>query len=179
MRKKHSDKVISNSALSSQNKQSLRSKFMRRMAAPIYVLIVVGIMVSPMLTPQASAAACSLRREMLGIPTWYKYLKGDNTSGKCLPVLRVDDTVKQGKVSEKNINSALPIGLAVLEIAITLSGIIAFIMVIWGSVKFMLALGEPDKFAGARRTVQNAMIGLVIIIVATRIISFLGGRIAR
>jgi len=131
-----------------------------------------------MLTGTASAGPCNLNRQVLGIPTWYKYLRGDDSSGRCLPVLRVED-VPQGQASEKNINSGLPIAIALLEIAVTLSGIIAFIMVIWGSVKFMLALGEPDKFAAARKTVQNAMIGLVIIIIATRVISFIGGRLVQ
>lgn len=150
----------------------------RKCAASLYVLLVISLMLSPVMSGSVSAAPCTLNKQMLGIPTWYKYLRGDDASGRCIPVLRVEDT-EQGRASEANINSALPIALAVLEIAITLSGIIAFIMVIWGSVKFMLALGEPDKFAGARKTVQNAMIGLVIIIVASRIVSFVGGRLVQ
>lgn len=152
--------------------------FHRKLAAVIYSVFVVGLMVSPVMSGHASAAPCTLDKQVLGIPTWYKYLRGDDSSGTCLPILRVDD-VPQGQVSEKNINSALPIALAILEIAITLAGIIAFIMVIWGSVKFMLALGEPDKFAAGRKTVQNAMIGLVIILVASRVVSFIGGRLVQ
>lgn len=150
----------------------------RKIAVALYALFVCGLTLSPMASGRASAGQCSLDVQVLGIPTWYKYLRGDDSTGRCLPVLRVDD-VPQGQASEENINSALPIGLAILEIAITLSGIIAFVMVIWGSVKFMLALGEPDKFAAARKTVQNAMIGLVIIIIAARVISFIGGRLVQ
>lgn len=150
----------------------------RKCAVSLYALFVIGLMLSPVMSGHASAGQCTLNKQMLGIPTWYKYLRGDDSSGRCLPVLRVEEA-EQGQVSEENINSALPIGLAILEIAITLSGIIAFIMVIWGSVKFMLALGEPDKFASARKTVQNAMIGLVIIIVASRVVSFIGGRLVQ
>ncbi len=150
----------------------------RKLVLVFYILFIIGVAISPAASGRASAAACSLDVQVLGIPTWYKYLRGDDSSGRCLPILRVDD-VPQGQASEKNINSALPIGLAILEIAVTLSGIIAFIMVLWGSVKFMLALGEPDKFAAARKTVQNAMIGLVIIIIATRVISFIGGRLVQ
>ena len=37
----------------------------------------------------------------------------------------------------------------------------------------MLSEGQSDKAAGARKTVINAAVGLVIIIVATRVISFI------
>lgn len=122
-------------------------------------------------------------RNVLGIPVWYKYLDGDrdtvlfsngdervNQTSECNPTLRGSD----GKIDP---NAFLAIGLVFLEAGLVLAGIIAVGMVVWGSFKFILSQGEPDKAAGARKTVINAAIGLVIVIVAARVISFIAMRL--
>lgn len=111
------------------------------------------------------AAPCNdFNKTILGIPTWYKYLEGEEIAGKCKPIINASvDT--------------LPIGLAVLEAAITLGGVVAAALVFVGGFKYVLAQGEPDKAANARKTVINAMIGLVIVIVATRVVSFIANRL--
>jgi hypothetical protein len=112
----------------------------------------------------ADAACEGFDKSILGIPTWYKYLEGEDVSGKCTPVVNAVDDV-------------LPIGLAVLEAALTLGGIVAVVMVFVGGFKYVISQGEPDKAAGGRKTVTNALIGLAIIILATRVVSFIGNRL--
>ena len=99
-------------------------------------------------------------KTILGVPTWYKYLEGEVVAGKCKPVVNAAE-------------DALPIGLAVLEAMMTLAGLVAVIMIFWGSFQYVLTQGEPDKAAGARKTAINAAVGLAIIIVATRVVSFI------
>ena len=53
----------------------------------------------------------------------------------------------------------------------------AVAMVIVGSYKYIISVGSPEKTTGARKTIQNSLIGLVIIIVSTGVISFLGERL--
>lgn len=103
-------------------------------------------------------------RTLLGVPTWYKYLESSTVSGKCKPVIN-------------SVEDALPIGLAVLEAMLTIGGMVAVAMVFIGGFKYVLSQGEADKAAGGRKTVVNAMIGLVIIILATRVVSFIGNRL--
>ena len=124
--------------------------------------------------PPAQAATgdpCSLGdTRILGIPTWYKYLGGSiDERGKCA----IDLDGKAG--SRDSARSGLLIGIAVLEIMITLAGLVAVVMIFIGSFKYILTQGESEKAAGARKTVINALIGLVIIIIATRVVSFIGG----
>lgn len=126
-----------------------------------------------------------LDRSILGIPYWYKYLNGQKdliiyegsgtdpgTQGAsgCTPTLRNSD-------GDLDPNAFLGIGLAVLEGAMVLAGVVAVIMVIWGSYQYVLTQGESDKAASARKTVINAAIGLVIVIVATRVVSFIATRL--
>lgn len=133
-------------------------------------LSVFGVMF--IATPLTSAVSCDVNKTILGIPTWYKNLEGEEISGKCVPKLG-----NSGDEPTKRIGTALPIGLAVLEAMLTLGGLVAVVMVFAGAFKYVLSQGEPDKSAGARKTVINAMIGLVILIVATRVVSFIGGRL--
>ena len=60
-----------------------------------------------------------------------------------------------------------------------LVGYAAIIFVIWGGYKYIMSTGEPQKVAQAKQMIMNALIGLVIAVLATvivnTIISVLGG----
>ena len=129
------------------------------------VTFYLALMSTSSLLGFAHAAPCQdFNKTVLGIPTWYKYLEGEEVGGKCKPIINATE-------------DTLPIGLAVLEAMLTLGGIIAAIMVFIGGFKYVLAQGEPDKAAGGRRTVTNALIGLAITILAARVVSFIAGRL--
>jgi hypothetical protein len=104
----------------------------------------------------------------LGLPAWYAYLEHkEDATGRCAPVLSGDDAAAK-------VNSALPIGLAILEGMLRISGLVAVVMIFWSAFKFITTQGAPDAAAGARKTAINAVIGLVIVIVATTLVSFVG-----
>jgi hypothetical protein len=148
---------------------------MIRVKKSISKLLLVLYFVAMLFTtiPPAQAAtgdSCQLGSSVLGIPTWYKYLEGaEDERGKCA----IDLEGRAG--SRQSARSGLLIGIAVLEIMITLAGLVAVVMIFIGSFKYILTQGESEKAAGARKTVINALIGLVIIIIATRVVSFIGG----
>ena len=115
--------------------------------------------------PTASAAGCEFEdKSFLGIPTWYKYLDGEEIEGRCGPKINASE-------------DALPIGLAVFEIALTIAGLVAVTMIFIGAFKYITSLGEPEKASGERKTVINALIGLAITLVATRVVSFIAGKV--
>ncbi|MCA9328596.1 hypothetical protein KC959_02405 [Candidatus Saccharibacteria bacterium] len=139
-------------------------KTLKSFVAVSYMLLLTLVAV-PFFTIPASAAACNdFDKTVLGIPTWYKYLQGEDVSGKCRPIINAS-------------KDALPIGLAVLEAAMTLGGLVAVVMIFVGSFKFVIAQGESKKITEAKNTVINSVVGLVIIIISTRIVSFIAGRI--
>lgn len=130
----------------------------------VSLVIFLGVLFMMPVVP-VHAAPCEPNKSLLGLPTWYKYVEGETDSrGRCMPKLN-------------NSNSALPIGLALLEGAVRLSGLVAAGMVIWGSFKFILSRGEPDKAVSARTMIINALVGLVIVIASASIISFFGSRL--
>lgn len=129
------------------------------------------------ITRFVAASACSPGKGggLFGFPTWYKYLPGVNTT---VTADGSDKTVI-GTVCTPQIHAigdVWLIGAAVLEILLRVAAIAALIYVIWGAVEFVSSQGEPDKTAKARKTVINALVGLVIAITATALVSFVAGR---
>ncbi len=122
---------------------------------------------------QTFASTCT---EKYGFPTWYKYLGGhEETSvahGKEVVqcVLPQDFTIQGAK-------SLTGIGLAVIEILLRVGGIVAIGFVIYGGFQYLTSQGEPDRTRSAKDTILNAIIGLVIAILATTIVRFIAGRL--
>jgi hypothetical protein len=99
-----------------------------------------------------------------GIPTWYKYVPKKSQTPCELDI--------------QNINQVLLILLAVVEILTRLGAFLAVGYIIWGGIKFTMSQGEPDGIANARNTIINAVIGLLLTVMATAIITFIGQRIS-
>jgi hypothetical protein len=104
------------------------------------------------------AAACT-NPSFLGFPTWYEYLK---LNTDCTPMLT-------------SVADIWLIVAAVLEILLRIAALVALIMVIYGGIEFITSQGEPDKSNKARSTVINALIGLVIAVVAATVVTFIAG----
>lgn len=115
-----------------------------------------------------AATACKLAPgaggNILGIPTWYKYLDGEIAGGKCSPVFAFPGDIGA-------------ILLAVFEIILRVGGLVAVGFIIYGGFQFILAQGEPDRIKGARSTIINALIGLIITILATAVVNLVANNI--
>lgn len=101
---------------------------------------------------------------------WYKYLQGETVDGKCSPVFP--------KTSKENydIGKGIPLILmAIIELLLRISGLIAIGFIIFGSIQYITSQGSPDSLKGAKSTITNAIVGLVVAMVATGFVQFLGG----
>lgn len=63
------------------------------------------------------------------------------------------------------------IGLNLVEIILHLVGYAAVALMIYGGYKYMLSTGSPEGMVAARKTILNAVIGLVISIAAIAIVN--------
>ena len=88
-------------------------------------------------------------RYLLGIPSW------DRGLGSC-------EDIDYDQLLEGNKVKILINNLA--TIAVSLAALIAVAFVIVGGFLFVLSSGEPEKATNARKTIINALIGLVIAI---------------
>ncbi len=99
-----------------------------------------------------------------GLPTWYKYLSSvENKDGICSPALT-------------GLNDIWLIALAIIEILLRIAVAFAVAYLLIGGFKFITSRANPDKTSAAKNTVVDAIIGLVVAISATAVVSFIAGR---
>jgi hypothetical protein len=116
-------------------------------------------------SPGVSAAEMNgCAKSFFGIPVWYQYLGTDN--GKDCNV----------NTDQKNVPALVVLGF--IDIALYLAGILAVLMIIWGGYKFILSDGSPDQIAGGRKTILNAVIGLLIAIFSAQIVRFVASKLS-
>lgn len=100
---------------------------------------------------------------------WYHYLEGDSSKGKCSPKL----PTKAGGATDY-VKAVSLVALAVIDTVIRLSSLIAVGFLIYGSIQYITSQGEPQGLASAKSTIANALIGLVIVLVAVAVVQFIG-----
>lgn len=87
---------------------------------------------------------------------------------------------KQSKSSvcnTKNGDPVVDLMLKLTNIVAYIAGIAAIIMIIVSGIRFMTSDGDTSKVSSARSTLTNAVIGLIVIILARTLIVFVIARI--
>lgn len=132
------------------------------MVALLFVMTAGGSLVT-VATPQVTAAACNDR--LLTFPAWYKGL----TEG-------ADCHIKAPASSKGGVSKFVwTIVLNVVEFMLQLVGYISVAFVIVGGYKYMISAGSPDGMVRARKTIMNALIGLVLSIFSVAIVNVIAG----
>lgn len=124
-------------------------------------------------TEASSSGACSPGSGSLAsqvfVP-WYKYLQGETVDGKCSP------TFPKTPKNNYDLGKGVPLILmAIIELLLRIAGLIAVGFIIYGSIQYITSQGSPDSLKGAKSTITNAIVGLVIAMLATGFVQFLGG----
>jgi hypothetical protein len=116
------------------------------------------------MTPQTSfAAGCGER--LLTFPAWYEGV----VNGSC------EVQVPKG---EKTIQTFIwTIALNIVEMILQLVGYISVGFIIYGGFKYMTSAGAADGIAKARKTITNAVVGLLISIFSVAIVNVISGAI--
>ena len=112
-------------------------------------------------TPTSTYAACNTR--FLTFPTWYD---GLTEGGEC----NIKSPEKVGGIS----NFILRIALNLLDILFQAVAYITVGYIIWGAFKYVTAYGESNEIVLARQRILNAIIGLVIAMLAVAIVNYIG-----
>lgn len=115
----------------------------------------------------APAASCGNKEGFLGFPTWYKYLDVEQDENGCHIVTKSPTT------DSIDTSIIIKIMLAVVDILLYISGIVAVIFVAYGGFLFVASQGDPGKLVSARKTILNAVVGLIIVLLATPLVRFL------
>ena len=123
----------------------------------------------------ATAAACS--KTFLGIKPWFAYLPDevfDTRANDCtITNLQLFGSDGGGKGSH-----IIPVTVAVADALVRIAGLVAVVFVIVGGVKYITSQGEPEATKNAKNTIINALIGVVVAIIAAGVVSFVGNRLS-
>ena len=130
--------------------------------AILFVMATGGATLSVAL-PQTSFA-CTDR--LLTFPAWYKGLQMPDP----------DCSIKQPDSSPTGLSNFIwTIVLNVIEFVLQLVGYIAVGFIIAGGYKYMISAGSADGMVKARKTIMNAVIGLVLSIFSVAIVNVIAG----
>lgn len=130
------------------------------LAFVVFVASPVLVATNPVAEP-VGAAACSAR--FLGLPAWYRGLTEEDDCSKLLSPTSVEGGLS-GYIGTLILN--------LIEAALFLVGYISIIFLIYGGFQFLTGGATADRTAKARKTITNALIGLVISILAIAIVNF-------
>ncbi len=121
-----------------------------------FFIFAVASPIMAIATPQpVSAAGCESR--VLGIPPWYRGITKDNP-----PTCDLKSPDDVGGIS----NFIWRIVLNGVEMAIVIVAYIAIFFLIYGGFLYMTGGSVPAQLEKARKTIFNAVIGLVIAMAA-------------
>ena len=141
---------------------------LRMFAAAMLFAGIFGGATLTLATPQtASAAGCT--NKVLLFPTWYRGL-GKSEGGGC--------SIKSPADVDGGLQTFIfIIALNVIEMVLVAGGYIAAGYIIWGGFQYMLVAANPERVTMARKTIQNAVIGLIISFSSIAIINIVTSRI--
>lgn len=125
-------------------------------------ILVASIATSVTLLPQDTyAAACEQPgQHILGLRAWYDGIATGDPCTVPSDAFKGEDNIKKN------------VWLVVLNIASSVLGVVGYLaicFVIWGGYQYMLARGDPSKVVRGKKTIINALVGLVICVLASTI----------
>lgn len=115
------------------------------------------------------AEACS--STFFGLKPWFAYMPDSKFDANC--------NVKEfNLLSNGNKKSDIaPVVLAIVDNLVRIAALVAVVFVVIGGVKYVTSQGEPEGVKGAKDSIINAMIGMVIAIIAASVVSFIGNQL--
>lgn len=133
-----------------------------------FSMILFGMMSLNVLATSPVAAACGDER-FLTFPAWYRGLVEKNGES-C--------DIKQPKGNDGLSKFIWTVGLNIVEILIQLVAYISVGYILWGGYTYIRTVSNSSNIARGREMIQNAVIGLIISLLAVILVSFAVGRIS-
>lgn len=131
----------------------------------LLMVAALGGGVTAVATPNTAGAACSPPR-LLTFPAWYKGLQDPND---CRSLKSPGDVGLSKYIWTIVFN--------IIEILLQLVGYLCVAFIIFAGFRFMVSSDSPDGMTKARKTLLNAVIGLVISIASVAIVNLIAGAI--
>ena len=138
---------------------------------------------------QTYNTSCTLEHpatNFLSFPTWYQYIKNGKTNIYTYtdPKTSLEVTTTKCNIPDIGLSNGgfsgtgiLLVLLAIIDILLRLSGLVALGFIVYGGIRFVTSQGSSDGTKQARETVLNGIIGMVIATIAIAVVTFLGDKL--
>lgn len=136
------------------------------MLAKFYLVFATLAVILASAVSFAPAAHACPSDTLLGIPAWYKDLQAADCSVK---------PPEQTPNSDGLRNFIIKIALNVIQSALVITGYIAAFFVIKGGFLYIMSQGEPSNIESAKKSIANALIGLIIALLSAAIVNAVAG----
>lgn len=133
------------------------------------VMIVLTMFATNVSVASQPAAAAGCSTSLLGIPAWYRGLIDNKTCNIVMP------KAKSGEVDVQK--AVFTIALNVIQAGLVLVAYVTISFIIKGGFGYITSAGSPDGMSSAKKTITNAIIGMVIAIFAASIVNAVAGLI--
>jgi hypothetical protein len=134
------------------------------------IMLLLTMVVSGAQFAQPAYAACP-PDTLLGIPAWYRGIQDKSSCGVKVPETK--DT--NGKMKPDVQKLIMTIALNVIQAGLALVAYITIFFIIKGGFGYMTSAGSSDGMSSAKKTITNAVIGLVIAVFAASIVNAVAG----
>lgn len=131
--------------------------FIFGLAAPVTALV----------SPQTVSAGAACEGRILGIPPWYRGLTDDDCN--------IASPTNSGDKGDNLQGFIWKIVLNIIEMAIIIVAYIAVFFILYGGFLYLTGGGSPGQLEKAKKSITNAVIGLVIAMASVGIINFIFG----
>ena len=144
-------------------------------------LMTVGLYASTLvamfaMTPiQVSAVDASCDASVFAIPAWYNGMMERDDSGDC--AFQPITYSEAGTDKTDIVKTGAKISANLIRAALVLAAYTAVFFMIRGGFTYITSAGSPAGIAAAKKTITNALIGLVIAILAASIVNAIGSAI--
>lgn len=138
----------------------MKTRFKTILAAGLFIFAIASPIMA-VTTPQPVSAAVECEGRVLGIPPWYRGLTG--SSPEC--AIQGPDQLFSG--DEDALSKFIwRIVLNVVEMAIVIVAYISIFFILYGGFLYLTGGAIPAQLEKARKSIFNAVIGLVIAMAA-------------
>lgn len=116
--------------------------------------------------PQVAQAGCE--KNFLTFPVWYRGLEDSKTCN-----LKSPSQVSGGLTAY-----IWTIVLNIIDILLQAVGYLSVVFIIYGGFQYLTSAGSADGVTKGKKTITNAIIGLMLSIVSVAIVTFISGAIS-
>lgn len=139
--------------------------FIKNLAIGIFFVFALAAPLTVVATPQPALAGAACEGRLLGIPPWYRGL----TDGDCN--IKFENQEEKGALG----NFIWKIVLNVVEMAIVITTYATAFFIIYGGFLFMTGGSVPGQVEKGRKTIINAVVGMIICLGAIALTNLLFG----